>query len=332
MAEENILATVPPPAAYTPPAVPTIGTNLDQPTVVSPALPPAPAPASAPATSSGAPPVSLAPLIGDDLNFRENWREALPEDIRADPSLETMQNLGSLAKSYVSGQKMIGLDKVAIPNENSSDDVWNTFYNKLGRPDTAETYDFNGVAVAEDLKPSDEQIGAAKTAMHGLGLNEKQAQGMYDYYNKHIASQLEINEQGLQKEHDDSVTALKSEYGYAFPSKIEKANRAMRTFDPDGVIEKLGLANEPSLVKMMVNIGEAISEDKLVGNEATQAITPNEAQTQINKHMANPAYYNKEHPEHATVVHEIQRLMKYKFPEAEMIGSKSIDPVTGKLI
>ena len=31
---------------------------------------------------------------------------------------------------------MIGTDKVAIPNKNFTEDQWNEFYDKVGRPET----------------------------------------------------------------------------------------------------------------------------------------------------------------------------------------------------
>ena len=79
-------------------------------------------------------------------------------------SLETIQTflkfteIDALAKSYINATRMIGQDKVAVPNENSTDDQWNEVYSKLGRPESADKYKLDANS---DVVPIDE--GAIKT-------------------------------------------------------------------------------------------------------------------------------------------------------------------------
>ena len=46
-----------------------------------------------------------------------DWKQSIPEDIRADKSLESIKDVGSLAKSYIHAQKLVGSDKIPIPNK-----------------------------------------------------------------------------------------------------------------------------------------------------------------------------------------------------------------------
>jgi hypothetical protein len=281
----------------------------------------------APATT----PPSYTDYVGEGGAFRENWRESLSEDIRADPSLEYVKDVNGLAKSYVSGQKMVGLDKVAIPTEHSTQDVWDQFYAKGGRPETAEAYNFDSVVTPEQLVPTSEELSAAKTAFHTLGLNNTQAAGVMDFYNQHMGHALEMTDQRSEQTNAEAVASLKAEKGYAYDSFVETANKAVRTFDPDGVITKLGLENNLEVVKMMGNIGKAISEDKLIGSTAPSVMSPLDAQTKVNKIYAEGAYYDGDHPEHNTAVAEVRRLMQFMYPSGEASGGKvmTIDPVTG---
>ena len=48
---------------------------------------------------------------------------------------------------------MIGQDKVAVPNKNSTEDQWNEVYSKLGRPETPDKYSLN---VESDVVNMDE--------------------------------------------------------------------------------------------------------------------------------------------------------------------------------
>ena len=61
---------------------------------------------------------------------QNDWRSDIPEDIRSHKSLETIQDVGSLAKSYVNAQSMIGADKVVKPGKFATSDDWNSFYDK----------------------------------------------------------------------------------------------------------------------------------------------------------------------------------------------------------
>ena len=72
-----------------------------------------------------------------------DWRTSIPEEIRGHKSLEHIQDVGALAKSYVNAQSMIGADKVAIPGKHATDEDWGEVYRRLGRPDTPDGYELN---------------------------------------------------------------------------------------------------------------------------------------------------------------------------------------------
>ena len=42
----------------------------------------------------------------------EDWRSSIPEEIRGHKSLDHINDVGALAKSYVHAQSMIGADKI----------------------------------------------------------------------------------------------------------------------------------------------------------------------------------------------------------------------------
>ena len=75
-----------------------------------------------------------------------DWKASLSEDLRNDPSLSSISDVGSLAKSFVHAQRMVGADKVAIPKDDASPDDWNEYYNRLGRP---EKYEISKPQLAE---------------------------------------------------------------------------------------------------------------------------------------------------------------------------------------
>ncbi len=50
----------------------------------------------------------------------KSWKEAISEEYRKDPNIEKFTEIDALAKSYINATRMIGQDKVAVPNENST--------------------------------------------------------------------------------------------------------------------------------------------------------------------------------------------------------------------
>ena len=90
----------------------------------------------------------------------DDWRSTIPEEIRGHKSLEHIQDVGALAKSYVNAQSMIGADKLAIPGKHATDDDWSDVYAKLGRPDSPDAYELNN-QVPEGVELSQTGTGAA---------------------------------------------------------------------------------------------------------------------------------------------------------------------------
>ena len=78
--------------------------------------------------------VAPEPASGEPAT--DDWKSSLPEDLRMDPSIANAPSVESMAKSYVSAQRMVGLDKIAVPTEHSTDEEWTQVYDKLGRPET----------------------------------------------------------------------------------------------------------------------------------------------------------------------------------------------------
>ena len=46
-----------------------------------------------------------------------DWKESLSEELRSDKSLENIKDIEGLAKSYVHAQKLVGADKIPVPNK-----------------------------------------------------------------------------------------------------------------------------------------------------------------------------------------------------------------------
>ena len=116
--------------------------------------------------------VSAEPEVAQSVEA--GWRDAIPEEIRGHKSLEHIQDVGSLAKSYVNAQSMIGADKVAIPGKHATDDDWGEVYRRLGRPDEPEGYQLDNNP-GEGIEPNEQMLQWFMGAAHEAGLSGAKA-------------------------------------------------------------------------------------------------------------------------------------------------------------
>ena len=116
---------------------------------------------------------------------------------------------------------MIGQDKIAIPNNNSTDDQWNEVYAKLGRPESPDKYQIDAKS---DVVPFDESaIKSFTENAHQLGLNNKQAQGILEFYKNAMegtAQQSKIDTETAQAQAEQQ---LRAEWGRDFEGKVKQA-------------------------------------------------------------------------------------------------------------
>lgn len=240
----------------------------------------------------------------------KSWKETISEEFRNDPNISKFTEIDALAKSYINATRMIGQDKVAVPNENSTDDQWQEVYGKLGRPESPDKYKLE---VKSDTVPLDE--GAIKSFAenaHKLGLNNKQAQGILEYYKNSMegsAQQARIDTETAQA---NAEAELRKEWGGNYDANIKKAGSvAKANMNPQILDMELKdgtrLGDHPEVIKGFANIANILSEDKLVGTESESVDRGTDYEAEISKIVndRDGPYWNKSHPDHDKVVQQV---------------------------
>ena len=165
----------------------------------------------------------------------KSWKETISEEFRNDPNISKFTEIDALAKSYINATRMIGSDKVIIPNNNSTDDQWNEVYDKLGRPESSDKYKLD---FKSEVTPIDENaIKAFADVAHKTGLNEKQAQSILDFYkqnSENTAQQLKIDTETAQAK---SQQLLRQEWGKQYDENINKAAAIAKANMPSDVLD-----------------------------------------------------------------------------------------------
>ena len=242
-----------------------------------------------------------------------SWKDSISEEYRADPSIEKFTEIDALAKSYINATKMIGQDKIVIPTKNSGQEAWDEAYAKLGRPESADKY---ALDVKSDVVPFDETaIKSFAEQSHKLGLNNKQAQGILEFYKNNMegsAQQAKIDTETAQSQAEQQ---LRQEWGRDFDGKVKQAGAlAKANINPEVLDMTLSngtrLGDHPEIIKGFAKIANMMSEDKIVSTESENVNTVADIETEISAitNDTDGPYWNKQHPDHDKVVQQVYTL------------------------
>lgn len=239
-----------------------------------------------------------------------SWKETISEEFRNDPNISKFTEIDALAKSYINATRMIGQDKVAVPNENSTDDQWNEVYGKLGRPESADKYKLE---VKSETAPLDE--GAIKQFAenaHQLGLNNKQAQGILEFYKNSMEGSVQQARIDTETAQANAEAELRKEWGRSYEDNIKKAGAVAKANMNAEILnmelkDGTRLGDHPAVIKGFANIANILSEDKLVSTDSESVDQGTDYNAEISKIVndRDGPYWNKSHPDHDKVVQQV---------------------------
>ena len=247
----------------------------------------------------------------------QSFVSSLPEDLQGEASLQSFQDVGQLAKSYVHSQRMIGQDKIAIPGKNATEEDWKQVYQKLGVPESADKYE---VKYTVQEGASDQPVKDFLGHAHKMGLLPHQAQGILDYYTQlETTGREEINKQNALSL-QNSQEQLRKDFGLAYDKEVSKANTMFNKFFQNELkdvtlADGSNILNHPGFVKSLAKLSNSFTEDNISGGQDEGgAMTPDQAEKEINKILADPngPYWNKKHPNHESAVKEVFQLQNMK--------------------
>ena len=249
-----------------------------------------------------------------------DWKASLSDEVRADKSLENIKDIESLAKSYVHAQKLVGAEKIPVPNKYATEKDWDAVYEKLGRPKSADGYKYQ---LPEEQKVDETALKNFSAQAHKLGLLPTQAQGVVNFYNEMMGKQVADADSVALAQREKAMTELKTEWGQAFDQKLQKANNVVSQVFPKGIMsmnleDGTKIGDHPAVIKAFAALADKMGEDDIVQASGPTYLTPKELDKQIGSLTADPqsAYWQKNHPNHAEAVKEVEQLFEKKHQEA----------------
>ena len=264
---------------------------------------------------------AVQPEVTQSDASSDDWRIAIPEEIRDHKSLSHINDIGALAKSYVHAQQMIGADKVVLPSKSATEDEWAEFYTKIGRPESPDGYQLQVEGLPEGAEPNQEMLDWFKQTAHQAGMTPQQAQHMLQAYNELTTNEFGMTQQQAEMRVAEVETELKREFGEAFDDKLALANGVLAEFsNPDLAEVQLAdgtmLGDNPEIIRLLANVGtyiqERVGEDSLEGVRTSGALTPDDAMQKVRELTGpNTPYWDNRHPEHAWYVDEAMKYRSY---------------------
>jgi hypothetical protein len=247
------------------------------------------------------------------------WMDGLTADVRNALAPKKYGSVDDLGRAYLSAEKLIGADKLALPAKDAKDQDWEKWdgWAKLGRPDKPEGYQFKA---AEGVKVDQELDGWYRGLAHKHGLSERQAAAMYHEWNQLVVTKTGGIADAAEQRAGDGARDLKKEFGAAYPAKVEAANRAFREAFGDQaktmaalpMADGTLLGNHPALVRAFARFGEMLSEDGELpgGRSERMSLTPDEAKKEIAgiRADAKHPFHERMHPEHQAAIERMDRL------------------------
>lgn len=180
-----------------------------------------------------------------------------------------------LAKSWVNAQKMIGADKVVIPGKEATEQDWNQFYQKLGRPEAPDKYEFK---LPEGQQMDENFAKGFKDVAFQAGLNPKQVQGLVEWYAKEAQAAVEASQASQGREIAESLEKYKTELGGEdkFRAKIDQARVAVRELADDKFRQFLvdsQLGSRPEAIEFFAKLYPMLQEGKVRGGTGLPVTT-----------------------------------------------------------
>ena len=240
-----------------------------------------------------------------------NFKELIPEKYKEEKALQNFTSIDDFVKSYLSAQRLVGANKVAIPNKMATDEDWEEVYSKLGRPAKPEDYKYS---FSEEEINQDQLKNFNETA-HRIGLLPKQAERIIKFYNE-MNTQAEVdNQKAFEAKQAEAMTDLKKEFGPTYTKRLDQAKKlATETLGNEmlnNTVLKDGtrLGDSVEVIKAFSMLADKLSEDEIIKGEGSNYQTASEIEKEIAELTEDGSpYWQKTHPNHVKTVDRVFKL------------------------
>ena len=211
--------------------------------------------------------------------------------------------------SIVQEQAQPQVEQLIIGEELTADDV-NRIYSRLGRPESPDKYNLEGIVPDTYNQDVLEQF---KQKAHETGMSQEGVRKMAEWYKEVEIKQHEAIKKARAIQDDQNLLTLKTEFGVNFDSEIKNARKALDAYTDKAFkqyMDESGLGNNPALVKAFAKIGRELSEDRLVQSDTATRLAKNDdlRRSEILRLRSNKDFMDKYRRGEPTAVQRLNNL------------------------
>jgi hypothetical protein len=212
-------------------------------------------------------------IFDTDGKFVENWKQTLPEELRGEKSLDTFSDFPGAVKMFVNAQKKIGMGKVVIPTDKSSQEDWDAYYKAGGRPEKAEDYK---IEVPQGLEPMYPQpvIDRIRKFAFENGINQKTVANYMKFEGELATEFKKMNEEAettkANADFEEFIKRWGPEDGPRYKEQKAIVQLLLRDYmhpdDKDKIEEAIN--TNPYFADLLAGIGKKFVEAKMINPDA----------------------------------------------------------------
>ena len=254
---------------------------------------------------------SQTSVLSGEQTTQTNFQDLIPDEYRSEKSLENFKDMGDFVKSYLSAQKIVGADKIPVPNKFATEDDWKAVFNKLGAPEKPEDYKYS----FKEGEVDKELISSFNQEAHKLGLLPQQAESLIKYYNEITQGQTAQLEERAAETRMNTENELKREFGPQYAKRLDQAKRLASSTLGNEFLENTylqdgsRLGDNVSVVKAFSQLADKLSEDEVVKGDTSGYMTAKDIEKEIaSLQEEGSPFWNKSHPNHERAVQEVFKL------------------------
>lgn len=244
-------------------------------------------------------------------NQETNFKDLIPDNFKEEKALDNFNNMEDFVKSYLHAQKLVGADKIPVPNKHATEDDWNEVFKRLGAPETPDDYKYN----FKDQELDQSQVQEFNKTAHRLGLLPKQAEGLIKFYNEMNGSIASSQEEAAAQAQLQTETELKKEFGSQFAKRLDQAKKlAVNSLGSEFLENTIlndgsRLGDNIKVIKAFSELADKLSEDEIIKGDGSDYMTAKDIEKEINElTQEGSAYWIKTHPNHQKAVQEVLKL------------------------
>lgn len=225
---------------------------------------------------------STASEDGGSESHGSDFLSALNEDNQKTVEAKGWTDPNKVVESYRQLESKLG-ENLSVPGDDADKEAWDKFYDRVGRPEKADAYEFAMPdGLDENFAYDADSAGKFKQWAHEAGLNARQAQTLHDRFVQDMNGGFVATIGELREAGESAHKAITKEWGDEksdmYKRNQELADRAIRELGGDELVEEFkrsgvmrsdGAVTFPKIAFAMAKVGrELFSEDNVFSAQA----------------------------------------------------------------